>query len=97
MKIFHGIIARAGIAAALVWGIACTSRAADITRLAGANPNALKGNPERLGDTPTQSNSSLDRLGQTLASLGLGFGDVCRCMSFWREIPSGAAISIAPA
>jgi enamine deaminase RidA (YjgF/YER057c/UK114 family) len=52
------------------------------TPAAPANPDAPKGSPQRMGDTPTQTDSSLDRLGQTLATLGLDFGDVVQAHVF---------------
>ena len=35
------------------------------TPAGAANPNAPAGSPERMGDTATQTDSSLDRLGKT--------------------------------
>jgi enamine deaminase RidA (YjgF/YER057c/UK114 family) len=58
------------------------------TPAAPANPNAPKGSPQRMGDTPTQTDSSLDRLGQTLATLGLGFGDVVQAHVFLAGDPA---------
>ena len=43
---------------------------------------------KRLGDTPTQTDSSLDRLGETLAKLGLGFGDVVQAHVFLAGDPA---------
>ena len=45
---------------------------------APANPNAPRGSAERMGDTTTQTISALTRLGETLKSLGLGYGDVVK-------------------
>jgi enamine deaminase RidA (YjgF/YER057c/UK114 family) len=58
------------------------------TPAAPANPNAPKDSPQRMGDTPTQTDSSLDRLGQTLATLGLGFGDVVQAHVFLAGDPA---------
>jgi enamine deaminase RidA (YjgF/YER057c/UK114 family) len=45
---------------------------------APANPDAPRGSSERMGDTNTQTISALNRLGQTLKALGLGYGDVVK-------------------
>lgn len=41
-----------------------------------ANPDAPKGSVEAYGNTETQTASVLKKLGETLESQGLGFGDV---------------------
>jgi len=41
-----------------------------------ANPDAPKGSLEAYGNTETQTASVLKKLGDTLTSLGLGYGDV---------------------
>lgn len=41
-----------------------------------ANPDAPKGSVEAYGNTETQTASVLKKLGETLESLGLGYGDV---------------------
>jgi enamine deaminase RidA (YjgF/YER057c/UK114 family) len=53
-----------------------------------ADPSAPKGSPKRMGDTPTQTRSSLDRLGKTLAKLGLGYGDVVQAHVFMAPDPA---------
>jgi enamine deaminase RidA (YjgF/YER057c/UK114 family) len=58
------------------------------TPAAPAHPDAPKGSPERMGDTPTQTDTSLDRLGETLAKLGLGFGDVVQAHVFLAGDPA---------
>jgi enamine deaminase RidA (YjgF/YER057c/UK114 family) len=58
------------------------------TPAAPADPNAPKGSPQRMGDTPTQTRSSLDRLGKTLAKLGLGYGDVVQAHVFMAGDPA---------
>jgi enamine deaminase RidA (YjgF/YER057c/UK114 family) len=47
-----------------------------------AHPELPKDDPARWGDTAAQTDSSLDRLGETLAKLGLGFGDVVQAHVF---------------
>ena len=58
------------------------------TPAAPANPDTPEGSPQRMGDTPTQTDSSLHRLGQTLATLGLGFGDVVQAHVFLAGDPA---------
>ena len=58
------------------------------TPAAPAHPDAPKGSPGRMGDTSTQTDSSLDRLGETLAKLGLGFGDVVQAHVFLAGDPA---------
>ncbi len=58
------------------------------TPAAPAKPDLPKDNPARMGDTPTQTDSSLDRLGKTLTELGLGFGDVVQAHVFLAGDPA---------
>ena len=53
-----------------------------------AVPSAPRGSPERMGDTPTQTRSSLERLGQSLTQLGLGYGDVVMAHVFLAGDPA---------
>jgi enamine deaminase RidA (YjgF/YER057c/UK114 family) len=53
-----------------------------------ADPTAPVGSPQRTGDTATQTDSSLDRLGKTLTQLGLGFGDVVQAHVFMAGDPA---------
>jgi enamine deaminase RidA (YjgF/YER057c/UK114 family) len=41
-----------------------------------------------MGDTPTQTDSSLERLGETLSKLGLSFGDVAQAHVFLAGDPA---------
>lgn len=47
-----------------------------------ANPSAPEGSPQRLGDTQTQTASTLANLKKTLDKLGLTFGDVVQAHVF---------------
>lgn len=58
------------------------------TPAAPAKPDLPKDNPARMGDTSTQTDSSLDRLGKTLTELGLGFGDVVQAHVFLAGDPA---------
>jgi len=58
------------------------------TPAAPAKPELPKTDPKRMGDTPTQTDSSLDRLGDTLKKLGLGFGDVVQAHVFLAGDPA---------
>lgn len=61
-----------------------------------AKPDLPRDNPDRMGDTPTQTDSSLDRLGEILARLGLGFGDVVQAHVFLVGDPAkGGEIDFA--
>src|ERR1700761_1617128 len=53
-----------------------------------AKPDLPKTDPKRMGDTPTQTDSSLAKLGETLAKLGLGFGDVVQAHVFLAGDPA---------
>jgi len=50
--------------------------------------SAPKGSPKRMGNTPTQTRSSLERLGKTLTKLGLGYGDVVQAHVFMAGDPA---------
>lgn len=58
------------------------------TPAAPARPDLPKTDPKRMGDTPTQTDSSLTRLGETLAKLGLNFGDVVQAHVFLAGDPA---------
>lgn len=58
------------------------------TPAAPAKPDLSKTNPKRMGDTRTQTTSSLERLGETLSKLGLGFGDVVQAHVFLAGDPA---------
>jgi len=53
-----------------------------------AHPDLPRTDPNRMGDTPTQTRSSLDRLGQSLTQLGLGYGDVVMAHVFLAGDPA---------
>jgi enamine deaminase RidA (YjgF/YER057c/UK114 family) len=53
-----------------------------------AKPELPKTDPKRMGDTPTQTDSSLTKLGETLSKLGLGFGDVVQAHVFLAGDPA---------
>lgn len=66
------------------------------TPAAPARPDLPATDPQRMGDTPTQTDSSLARLGETLAKLGLGFGDVVQAHVFLAGDPAkGGEIDFA--
>ena len=58
------------------------------TPAAPAKPNLPKTDPNRMGDTPAQTGSSLKRLGETLSKLGLDFGDVVQAHVFLAGDPA---------
>ena len=61
-----------------------------------ANPDAPKGSVESYGNTETQTASVLKKLGDTLAALGLGFGDVVSATVFLVGDPAkGGAMDFA--
>jgi enamine deaminase RidA (YjgF/YER057c/UK114 family) len=61
-----------------------------------AKPDLPKTDPKRMGDTPTQTDSSLTKLGETLTKLGLGFGDVVQAHVFLAGDPAkGGEIDFA--
>ena len=66
------------------------------TPAGAADPNAPAGTPQRYGDTATQTTNSLKRLGQSLTSLGLTFGDVVKATVFIAADPAnGGKIDFA--
>jgi enamine deaminase RidA (YjgF/YER057c/UK114 family) len=61
-----------------------------------AKPELPRTDPARMGDTPTQTDSSLAKLGETLTKLGLGFGDVVQAHVFLAGDPAkGGEIDFA--
>jgi enamine deaminase RidA (YjgF/YER057c/UK114 family) len=58
------------------------------TPAAPAKPDLPRGDPNRMGDTPTQTDSSLVRLGEILSKLGLDFGDVVQAHVFLAGDPA---------
>ena len=58
------------------------------TPAAPADPNAPAGSPQRWGDTPAQTASSLNLLEATLTKLGLTFGDVVKATVFLTGDPA---------
>src|ERR1700744_2370996 len=66
------------------------------TPAGAADPKAPPGSPQRMGDTHTQTVSSLARIKDTLASLGLTFGDVVKATVFMVGDPAkGGEIDFA--
>jgi len=53
-----------------------------------ADPKAQAGSPQYWGDTKTQSLSVLNRMKDSLASMGLGFGDVVKMTVFLGGEPA---------
>jgi enamine deaminase RidA (YjgF/YER057c/UK114 family) len=53
-----------------------------------ADPSAPPGSPQRMGDTPAQTASSLDKIEKVLAQLGLNFGDVVKATVFMAGDPA---------
>src|SRR5258706_2443738 len=61
-----------------------------------AKPELPRTDPARMGDTSTQTDSSLAKLGETLTKLGLGFGDVVQAHVFLAGDPAkGGEIDFA--
>ena len=58
------------------------------TPAAPADPKAPVGSPQRWGDTPAQTDSSLDLLEKSLTKLGLTFGDVVKATVFLTGDPA---------
>jgi enamine deaminase RidA (YjgF/YER057c/UK114 family) len=66
------------------------------TPASAAKPDLPRTDPNRMGDTPTQTDSSLAKLGETLTQLGLGFGDVVKATVFLVGDPAkGGEIDFA--
>ena len=61
-----------------------------------ARPDLPRTDPARMGDTPTQTTSSLNRLRDSLTQLGLTFGDVVKATVFLVGDPAkGGEIDFA--
>lgn len=66
------------------------------TPAGAADPKAPPGSPQRMGDTHAQTVSSLARIKDTLATLGLTFGDVVKATVFMVGDPAkGGEIDFA--
>jgi enamine deaminase RidA (YjgF/YER057c/UK114 family) len=101
MRILKSRSVRGPVLTIFLCGIAICAQAQDVGRLGGGNPKspiaqAPPGSPERMGDTHTQTISSLARIKDTLTSLGLTFGDVVKATVFMVGDPAkGGEIDFA--